>query len=219
MADFSWAPDELRALLRYKNGKLSIGCSEPGCNALRSTAGKSAILRKIETGRTSSLLNCREHGAVGGKFSPEQIATWPKGHKQCKTCREVKEFSEFHKHSQALFGYAVECKACRIPASKEAWSVQTFEQTMLASSRFRAKKQGIPHTITLEDIVIPEVCPVLGVPIVLERNHPYRPSLDQVNPRKGYTPDNIQVLSMRANHLKLNMTLEEAKLLVKFLSK
>lgn len=201
----------------YKNGKLTVGCSEIGCNALRSTSGKAAILSKIEKGKLESLLYCREHGAVWGKFTQEQISSWPEGHKQCKTCFVIKPFAEFHKHSQALFGYAVECKECRKPVSRQCWRNRTFEQTMLASSKHRAKEKGIPHTITLDDIVIPKVCPVLRVPIVLERNHPYRPSLDQVNPNKGYTPDNIEVMSWRANTLKNNMTYLEAAALAEWL--
>lgn len=153
------------------------------------------------------------------KFTKEEVSSWQEGHKRCRACWEVLPLSVFHNHSTGLMGKYNECKECRKPASKKGWQARTFEQTMLASSRFRAKKRGIPHTITLDDIVIPETCPVLGVPIVLERNHPYCPSLDQINPRAGYTPGNIMVMSMRANHLKLNMTLDEAKLLVEFLSK
>lgn len=217
MSTFEWAPLELRALLRYEGGKLKVSCSEVGCSALRITAGKGAVVKKIEKGLMDSLMLCREHGAAWGKFSKEQIESWPKDHKQCKSCRVVLPFEMFHKHKQALFGYAVECKICRKPASKEGWLGRTFEQTMLAASKHRAQKRGIPHTITIDDIVIPEKCPILGVNIQLIRGSRYAPSLDQIEPNKGYTPDNIIVMSHRANQLKSNISKEEAALLNKWM--
>lgn len=147
------------------------------------------------------------------QFTKEEIASWPSGHKRCRTCREVLPFEAFHKHKQALMGYAVECKLCRKPASKEQYSTLTFERRMYDASKSRARKYGIPHTITVEDIFIPEVCPVLGVPIILEKRSPYAPSLDQINPRGGYTIENIRVISTRANILKNNMTVEEARMI------
>lgn len=150
-------------------------------------------------------------------YTQEERASWPSEHKKCRSCQEVLPFTNFHKHKQALYGYANVCKRCRKPASQAEWQGKSFEKSMLATSRFRAKKKGIPHTIQLSDIVIPERCPILDVPIVLERGHPYAPSLDQIVPRAGYTPDNIMVVSNRANHLKLNMTLEEGRKVVNFL--
>lgn len=48
------------------------------------------------------------------------------------------------------------------------------EQRMLYHSRARAKERGLEHTITIDDIVIPEMCPVLGTPI--ERGSPRAPN-------------------------------------------
>lgn len=209
MTNFDWAPPELQALLQYKDGKLMISCSSDECSALRSTAGKGVILKKIERGLENSLLFCREHGGKHGKFSQEVVGSWPEGHKQCNLCREIKPFDEFHKHSSALFGYAVECKVCRMPASKKNYANTTFQQTMFSSSKARAKKKGLAHTITIDDIIIPKYCPVLKHDIVLERNHLYRPSLDRIDSKRGYTKDNIIVMSWRANWIKNNMDFSE----------
>lgn len=151
-------------------------------------------------------------------FSKEEIASWPEGHKACRLCQEVLPLSDYHNHKTGLMGKYHTCKPCRKPDSVVAWQGRTFEQTMLASSKFRAKKRGLAHTITLDDIVIPDTCPILGVPIVRERNHPYRPSLDQIVPRGGYTPDNVIVLSYRANALKNNITLDESRALTDWLA-
>ena len=68
----------------------------------------------------------------------------------------------------------------------------------------------------MEDIVIPETCPLLGIPLVStsDKTDPRNPSLDQKVPGKGYTPDNIWVISYRANALKWDATLQELKTLV-----
>lgn len=186
-----------------------ISCSDVDCNALRSTAGKGAILNKIKAGNESSLLFCREHGGKSGKFTKEQIASWPENHKQCGMCRQVIPFESFGKHSSALFGLDVNCKECRRPRSQEEWKKKSFESSMLSSSKHRAKKKGLEHDIVLGDIIIPKICPVLKTDIVLERNHPDRPSLDRIDSRRGYTRDNIIVMSYRANVMKNNMTFSE----------
>jgi len=87
---------------------------------------------------------------------------------------------------------------------------------MYHNAQHRAKKKGIPFTISMEDIVIPETCPLLGIPLVStnDKRDPRNPSLDQIDPGKGYTLDNIQVISSRANWLKADATLTELKTLV-----
>ena len=87
---------------------------------------------------------------------------------------------------------------------------------MYHNAQHRAKKKGIPFTISMDDIVIPEVCPLLEIPLVStsDKTDPRNPSLDQKVPGKGYTPDNIWVISYRANALKWDATLQELKTLV-----
>ena len=90
--------------------------------------------------------------------------------------------------------------------------------TLLKNTRHRAKAAGIEHTITREDIIIPEFCPVLGIKLHTEdrRAKFAAPSIDRIDNNKGYTPDNIVVVSVRANLLKKDATLTEMRALVKF---
>lgn len=93
---------------------------------------------------------------------------------------------------------------------------------LLRAARQRAKRHNIPITITKADIIVPTHCPVLG--IALQRNKRGKsldtsPSLDRLDPLKGYVPGNIMVISMRANQIKSNGTLEEHQKICTYLEK
>lgn len=84
------------------------------------------------------------------------------------------------------------------------------EAVMLAKAKARAKKKGIDFNIQVVDIIIPDVCPVLGIKIErASKLHPGSPTLDRVIPEKGYTKGNVFVISWRANRLKSDATAEE----------
>jgi hypothetical protein len=151
------------------------------------------------------------------KFTKEEIASWPTKHKKCRGCHEVLPFSNFGNNKNTLFGIDTKCKACRRPVSKAQWDAEPYVVGMLRAAKTRSKKFDREFTITLDDIDIPDTCPILGVEIVVERNHPYRPSIDRIDSSRGYTPDNIMVVSFRGNMLKNNMTPEESILVSKFL--
>ena len=86
------------------------------------------------------------------------------------------------------------------------------------SAKSRASKRGILFEIEIADIIVPEVCPVLGIPLntgvgkVTENS----PSLDRIIPEKGYVRDNIVVVSHKANTIKNNATIEELRKVVVF---
>jgi hypothetical protein len=87
-------------------------------------------------------------------------------------------------------------------------------------ARDRSKKKNMDFTITKEDIVIPEICPLLGIKIDIEcKDRFHSPSLDRIDNTKGYTPDNIWVISNRANTLKNDASLQELQTLVENLKK
>jgi len=77
---------------------------------------------------------------------------------------------------------------------------------MLWDSR-RRMKQGIENTLTENDIYVPDTCPVFKIPFQPKTR--YAASLDRIDNTKGYTPDNIQVISRKANSMKLDATPEE----------
>lgn len=93
---------------------------------------------------------------------------------------------------------------------------------LCSSIRSRAKRNEIEFDLTPEDIQIPDVCPVLGIPIDIDtqghgKTLDNAPSVDRIDPNKGYTKDNIIVVSWRANNLKANGTIEEFEKLLKWM--
>jgi len=60
------------------------------------------------------------------------------------------------------------------------------------------------------------LCPLLKIPLFRgEKNScPNSPTLDRIDSSKGYTKDNVQVISLKANTAKSNLSLDEMKLLV-----
>jgi hypothetical protein len=89
---------------------------------------------------------------------------------------------------------------------------------LLESSKSRARKKGLEHTITIEDIIIPSMCPVLGIPLKIGIGLPTdnSPSLDRIDNTKGYIKENVIVISHRANTLKRNATIDELEKIVDF---
>ena len=91
---------------------------------------------------------------------------------------------------------------------------------MMINSRQSAKKRGLEHTITLDDIQIPTHCPVFGYPLSGGKGlrHHASPSLDRIDTLKGYIPGNVWVISWRANNLKADATTDELIQLVRALT-
>lgn len=210
MTNFDWVPEELKGRFSYVNGRLVASCEV--CGATKQTSGRGSVLKYISEGKIDRFRFCSIHGNfLSAKPSPEDIASWPEGHKRCRRCLEVKPFAAFHRHKDCLFGYNVECKSCRLPKSKKHYESTSVEYRMFSAAKYRAQKFGREFSISVEDVIIPEVCPVLGVKISYLGNS--SPSLDRINSSLGYTKDNIRVISKRANTLKNNMTPEEARLI------
>lgn len=95
--------------------------------------------------------------------------------------------------------------------------------------RGRARQRNIPFTIKLEEIDRPKFCPVLGIELHYEINHntedskwmksPNRASFDKLIPVLGYVPGNVFIISLEANRLKSNATLEQLESLVAYMKR
>lgn len=92
----------------------------------------------------------------------------------------------------------------------------TIEYLLWAGAAKRARDKNLDFTISPSHIKIPKECPLLKIPLQkISSNHtPNSPTLDRIENTKGYTPENIWVISWRANVLKNDATLKELKTLV-----
>jgi hypothetical protein len=104
----------------------------------------------------------------------------------------------------------------KISKQRKRRKTENPEQYLWEAAKRRAKKRGLEFNIEVSDIVIPEVCQVLG--LKLEQGNgkstASSPSLDRIDSSKGYVKGNVRVISHRANLLKNNATVEELKLLL-----
>lgn len=111
------------------------------------------------------------------------------------------------------------CKECARERSAKHYAKDP-RGTMLRKARKRAAERGLPFTIKKSDIVIPDVCPVLGIklrPAHAKTRRSYSPTVDRRHGERGYTPENIAVISWRANDLKKDGTIEEFEQLLRWM--
>ena len=128
----------------------------------------------------------------------------------CRECHNEirREWTKTHRESET--------------AANKKWNQEHPEFRIWASAKYRANKVGCPFSIDWRtDVKIPEVCPVLGIPLKFGEKHSQddSPSLDRVIPELGYVPGNVAVISHKANTMKSNATLSELKRLVAWMEK
>ena len=86
------------------------------------------------------------------------------------------------------------------------------EVRMYRRSKARAKDRGIEFTIDKSDIIIPEVCPILGMLLVIKSGSSggsdCSPALDRIDNSKGYEPGNLRWSSRKDNLNNRSVTLK-----------
>lgn len=101
------------------------------------------------------------------------------------------------------------------------WRKSSRIKCLLSSLRARAKRLGLEFSLTEKDIKIPKRCPVLG--ILLEWGEGFAkdssPSVDRIDTSLGYTPDNIMVISHRANRIKSDAQPHEIQAIWRYVMK
>lgn len=130
--------------------------------------------------------------------------------KTCTACQEEKPLESFYRNKNKPDGRAHHCKGC-MTSYKNQRIAETPEAYLLTIARTRAKALGRECTITVEDIHVPEKCPILGIPLLrgVGKSLPSSPSLDRIDSTKGYAPGNVWVISKQANVMKNNATIDE----------
>lgn len=93
----------------------------------------------------------------------------------------------------------------------EKYRTRSRQKYLISIAKHRAKKKGIEFNMDHMDIIMPEICPVFGMPFVLEGHSNWNSSLDRIDNSKGYVKGNIQVISRLANTMKASATKSQLK--------
>jgi hypothetical protein len=153
--------------------------------------------------------------------------------KVCSLCGQQKDSSCFSVDRRKSSGYRSSCRECNkvrykeyhfknkdaIKVKKKQYYNDRPERVLLESAIHRAKLKKLECNITVDDIVIPDICPILG--IKLFKGHGKKcdnsPTLDRIDNDKGYIKGNVIVVSNRANTIKSYGTYEEHIKVAEFL--
>ena len=142
---------------------------------------------------------------------------------ECDSLRNTERYHRLYKESSAEY----KKKKWAATSKEDRQKVYDYnmnrehanpERSALLQARRRARIKGLECSITESDISIPEKCPALGIPLFKSRKgmSPNSPSLDRIDNSKGYTPDNVVVVSTKANFIKRDSTIEELILVAEF---
>lgn len=163
--------------------------------------------------------------------------------KKCTKCKNYKKYECFRNALPGKgdkFNLRSHCRECEAESSRissatkrrydDAYKeknklqrrvdrLQHPERKLLSDSKYRAKEKGLEFNLTIDDIIIPKFCPIFGIELqIAEKIHKdFSPSLDRIDNSKGYVKGNVQIISLKANRVKNNASLEELKKLVNYL--
>lgn len=178
----------------------------------RVTNGRQEYSNKCKTctNVNAPIRTIREEARILGLFNTQVT---------CKKCKQLKNAEEFGFSRRVKTGIIVKkvCLECLNSSQEE--KRENPKIRLRDGAKMRAKREGIEYTLELEDFEVPEVCPVLGIP--LERGKGKRtdnsPTVDRINPKGPYSKENIKIISWRANRLKGPMSLEELRKIYEYM--
>lgn len=93
--------------------------------------------------------------------------------------------------------------------------IERLKGKILVRSKARAKQLGLDFNIEQCDLIFPEYCPILNIKLeysIKIPNNIYAASLDRIDNSKGYIKGNIMIISVLANTMKSNASIEQLKL-------
>lgn len=129
--------------------------------------------------------------------------------KTCTHCGQVLPIELFTKNNSVLSGYGGHCKRCHNTKNRHRHDRRKEDADYRASSLLRAAKDRHPDvTITKEWItekILKGRCEVTGIEFessVEKPARPFTPSLDRIDPTRGYHEDNVQVVCWIYNRAK-----------------
>ena len=125
----------------------------------------------------------------------------------CKSCmaKKAREFRAAYTFKNGK-GYRGTNKIKKVDISDR--NLMSLIRSRLNEARQRAVKFNKPIPNLDDDFLLDLLnkqnrkCALTGIKLVLQKDNPLSPSLDQIEPGKGYTKNNVQWLSWAANRAK-----------------
>lgn len=126
-----------------------------------------------------------------------------------KWARDTPEKQE--KHREASKKSYHKCREKRAKKHDE-WAENNHARVLFLQARRSARYRGLDFNLEQGDVVIPEVCPYLGCPLTSTQGQGRvwtNASIDRIDSSKGYIKGNIQIVSVLANSMKQQATIEQ----------
>lgn len=130
------------------------------------------------------------------------------GTKNLNSLGHYKNYYQKHKAENPNYLKEVVYKENKLEKQNE-WRRKNPAHMLFYRARERCNKSGLEFNLVETDIVIPSHCPLLGIELIKDGTRDSAPSLDRIDNSKGYTKDNVWVISFKANRMKNTASIEE----------
>ena len=165
---------------------------------------------------------CKEHKSIESFHTDNTRKDKLSG--KCKKCKNLVD-KEYSKKRRAKRKNLRKNKIKFEDYNKRRRELHRIDPTkrLWGGAKRRAKRKGIEFNIlTYKSLPkVPKYCPILGIPLKVGKGAgtDNSPSLDRINNNKGYTIENIQIISRKANQMKSNATLKEIEKLYNYMNR
>ena len=139
--------------------------------------------------------------------------------KICFRCKQSKSHDLFFKHSQTGDGYHSWCKSCCKEGNERSRAklnstIEGRAKVFLTNASKSAQKRCQEFTLTVQDVVDcwnrqGEICAYSGRLMSLEAGRLDTVSIERIDSKIGYTPENTILVCQAINRMKSDFTLEQ----------
>ncbi len=140
------------------------------------------------------------------------------GVRRCCNCKNVKSIDEFGKNKHI---FRRRCKLCENEIAKKRWhekrKTQTLEEAIhykFYQAKYRSEQKGRLFNLTVEDVVNQwnkqqGFCYYTGLKMEVTPNNLNHFSIDRIDSKIGYEPDNIVICTHVINLMKKDLSSDD----------